>query len=284
MLDIDWSQLNKVQRDKFDRVNGIFAVNKPKGMTSHDVVDVFRKSLGTRKVGHAGALDPFAEGLLLILVGKFTKKADYLINLDKSYFTKVLLGYGTPTHDIDSEVHFNDENFKLDNEKLIQVIDKLNQEYHQYVPVYSSVKIQGLKLREIARESESFEIITEENLRKAIFNLKESARGKMKNLSQDGILQVQLPFREVSVNIKLESVENVIPSKLEIPTLQDINDKTTSLSLNVDCTKGTYIRQLAFDIGQLLGSQGVLYKLVRTRIGEVTIDKAMELTDLKPIS
>lgn len=280
MLDIDWSQLNKVLKDKFNRVNGIFAVNKQAGETSHDIVDTVRKILGTRKVGHAGALDPFATGLMLILVGRYTKKAEFLLMQDKSYNAKILLGIGTDSHDIDGKITDVDTQFTLDETELTKTLEKLNSGYLQKVPVFSSVKVNGMKLREIARSSEKFKLIENGTSPKVEFILSTSAPGKFKSFSENNVLTIDLPVKQVEVNIEVKKIEKVNTDDIQAPAFTEVHREFFSLDISVSCSKGTYIRQLASDIGAMLGTHGVLYSLIRTRIGEVTLDQAIEAKDI----
>ncbi len=96
--------VNNLKRDEFGRPSGIVAVNKPAGVTSHDLVDKLRKQLGTKKVGHAGALDVFADGVMIYLIGKSTKLSDKLMHLDKEYVTTIILGIATDTQDTEGKV------------------------------------------------------------------------------------------------------------------------------------------------------------------------------------
>lgn len=137
---------------KFD---GVLLVDKPGGMTSHDVVGRLRRLLKRKDIGHAGTLDPLATGLLVILIGKATKLSDYLLNGDKAYRTTVRLGVETDTDDMDGEVTkespLNHSLMELE-EKALQLSGKLTLK----VPIYSAIKVKGKKLYEKAREGEDF--------------------------------------------------------------------------------------------------------------------------------
>ncbi|SHH45273.1 tRNA pseudouridine(55) synthase TruB [Thermosipho atlanticus] len=132
-------------------MNGILNIFKPKGMTSHDVIDELRRKLNIRKVGHAGTLDPFAEGVLIVGVGPSTRLLEYFKNLKKRYFVKAILGVITETYDITGEVQEERECRK--NEKEIEsVINSFKGKYLQVPPAYSAKKYKGKKLYELARK------------------------------------------------------------------------------------------------------------------------------------
>ncbi len=132
-------------------LNGIVAVKKERGYTSHDVVNVMRRILGTRKVGHTGTLDPNAEGVLPICVGRSTKVADLLVNSDKEYIAKAQLGITTDTYDIWGEVT-DKRNVNATYEQLQSAVSEYTGDIMQLPPMYSAVKINGKKLYELARK------------------------------------------------------------------------------------------------------------------------------------
>jgi tRNA pseudouridine55 synthase len=134
----------------------IILVNKPKGMTSFDVIRILRKKLGIKKMGHAGTLDPLATGLMIIGVGKGTRKLTQYLKLDKTYETEILIGVATDTYDIDGKIIEEKEVPNL-NEELIKEKLKLLEGVHEFeVPKYSAIKIKGKKLYELARHSVDF--------------------------------------------------------------------------------------------------------------------------------
>ncbi len=138
-------------------MDGIILINKEKGITSRDVVNKICKKLNTRKVGHTGTLDPIATGLMVICVGEGLKLVELLTNHDKDYIAKVKLGIKTDTYDITGKV-LEEKNVNLDKEELIKVLNSFNKEYFQEVPIYSSVKVNGKKLYEYARNNEVVEL------------------------------------------------------------------------------------------------------------------------------
>ncbi len=134
-----------------ETVNGIVIVDKEKGYTSHDVVNVIRKIFNTRKVGHTGTLDPDATGVLPICIGKGTKVCDMLTFSDKEYVARVRLGIQTDTQDISGEVIRESEvNVTFDELKCIS--EKFKGEIMQIPPMYSAIKIGGKKLCDLARK------------------------------------------------------------------------------------------------------------------------------------
>lgn len=136
--------------------SGLLLVNKPGGMTSHDVVGKCRRFLSRKDIGHAGTLDPMATGLLVLLVGKATKLSDYILNGDKAYQTCVLLGVQTDTDDVTGVIIEQNENLNLPPEQVEKAALNLSGELELPVPIYSAIKVKGQKLYEKARKGEDF--------------------------------------------------------------------------------------------------------------------------------
>lgn len=128
----------------------IVVVNKPIGQTSRDVVNKLNHIFDTKKIGHTGTLDPLATGVLVCLVGKYTKLVDEITALDKEYVAEIKLGIKTDTGDITGKVIATSDN-KVDYSKVKEVFSKFPKKYMQSVPAYSAVKINGKKLYEYAR-------------------------------------------------------------------------------------------------------------------------------------
>ena len=135
-------------------MNGILLVNKEKGITSHQVVSRLRRYFDLKQIGHTGTLDPNAEGLLQILLGKATKLNPYLKTEPKEYIATIKLGYKTNTEDIWGEIIENKEINSFDETKLNQVLNSFLGKNNQLPPMYSAVKIQGKKLYQYARNNE----------------------------------------------------------------------------------------------------------------------------------
>lgn len=132
-------------------MDGIIVVNKPKGITSRDVVNKVCKLLNTKKIGHTGTLDPIATGVLALCVGKATKLVEVLTSNDKEYIATVKLGILTDTLDTDGTI-IEKKHVNLDKNELENVLNSFVGTYNQEVPIYSAVKINGKKLYEYARE------------------------------------------------------------------------------------------------------------------------------------
>ena len=134
-------------------MNGIIIVNKERGYTSRDVVNIVGKHLGTKKIGHTGTLDPIAEGVLVLVIGKCTKLTDYLTSEYKEYIAEFSLGYETDTLDSTGKI-INESNKIVSEYEIEKVINSFCGKYNQEVPKYSAVKINGKKLYEYARNDE----------------------------------------------------------------------------------------------------------------------------------
>ena len=147
-------------------MNGVILINKPKGITSRDVVNEVCKILKTKKVGHTGTLDPIASGVLVVCVGKATKLVDIITSANKEYVATVKLGLLTDTLDLDGEV-LKKEKVTIRKEELINVLNSFLGKYEQEVPIYSAVKVNGKKLYEYAREGKKV------NLPKRMVEIKE---------------------------------------------------------------------------------------------------------------
>lgn len=212
---------------------GFLNVNKPKGMTSHDVVAVLRKITGIKQIGHTGTLDPFAVGVLPVCIGKATRLIEYL-NDDKEYIASVQFGKNTDTYDLDGSVTGSFDK-KITRSELESILPEFTGEILQKPPIYSAVKVNGRKLYDYARKGETAEI------------------------------------KERKVNI----------SKLD---LIDFDKENQIAGLCIACSKGTYIRSVAYDIGAALNCGAYLSALTRTKAGAFTIDNTISLDDLPEAS
>ena len=143
-------------------MNGFILVNKKKNMTSRDVVNSLTKILNTKKIGHTGTLDPFAEGILLVAVNKGLKVVKLLNYKDKEYIAKVKLGIKTDTLDITGNI-LEERKEDLNQEELVEVLQSFIGEYSYEVPIYSAIKVNGKKLYEYAREGKKVEIPIKES-------------------------------------------------------------------------------------------------------------------------
>ena len=134
-------------------MDGIILVDKPKGITSRDVVNEISKKFHTKKVGHTGTLDPIATGLMIVCINKGCKLVPLLTNHDKTYLATVKLGIKTDTYDITGKVLEENNNYKLSREELIDTLNSFKGSYMQEAPIYSSIKVNGKKLYEYARNN-----------------------------------------------------------------------------------------------------------------------------------
>lgn len=212
---------------------GFLNVYKPKGMTSHDVVAVLRRITKIKQIGHTGTLDPFAEGVLPICIGKATRLIEYL-NDDKAYVAQVQLGSATSTYDLEGEIVNENKDFELSIEEISVCLNDFRGEIEQLPPMYSAIKLGGKKLYEYARKGET----------------------------------VEVPKRRVTI------------SKLDV---LDYDKQLKRLKLYVACSKGTYIRSIANDLGEKLGVYAHLIELTRVKAGGFEIDNAIKLEDIKSV-
>ncbi len=134
-------------------MNGILIIDKPEGLTSHDVVSRLRRILKTKKIGHTGTLDPFATGVLVMLVGKATRLAQFLDKDEKSYEAIVRFGFETDTGDRTGELRITNYELRfLEVDEIEKVLPEFTGEIEQIPPMYSAKKVKGKKLYELARQ------------------------------------------------------------------------------------------------------------------------------------
>ncbi len=141
-----------------DKMDGIILVNKPIGMTSHDVVNQLRRILHTKKIGHCGTLDPMATGLLVVCVNKATKVLQFLMNDEKVYTAALTLGKMTDTYDQEGKIIEEKDVPILTKEEVTEVLNSFLGESMQVPPMYSALKVNGKKLYEYAREGKQVEV------------------------------------------------------------------------------------------------------------------------------
>ena len=214
-------------------MDGIFNIYKEKGFTSHDVVAIVRRTIHMKKVGHTGTLDPDAEGVLPVCVGKATKLSDVIMDGRKSYRAMLRLGITTTTEDASGEV-LETKEVDFNEDKIREVVASFIGRLEQVPPMYSAVKVNGKKLYELARE------------------------GK----------EIERKSRTIEVyDIRIRQF--LPPDRVEI---------------DVDCSKGTYIRTLCSDIGKALGCGGHMAELLRTRTGAFSLENAIKLDELKALA
>ena len=227
---------------KYTSMDGVLVIDKPAGMTSHDVVARTRHILHERRVGHTGTLDPFATGVLVILLGKATRLAQFLSSVDKEYDAIIRLGYATDTGDrTGTPVPGPPEtpgNFT--EEEVEAALQSLRGDIDQVPPMYSAKKVEGRKLYELARRGETVE---------------------------------RKPVRVCIYDFAAIRPEGQL--------IKDNLDGTFDFHARVSCSSGTYVRTLAEDFGKRLYVGAHLAELRRTRVGDLEITQAITLDQLK---
>jgi tRNA pseudouridine55 synthase len=225
-------------------MDGVLIIDKPAGITSHDVVARARKIIGERRVGHTGTLDPFATGVLVLLAGRATRIAQFLSAAEKEYEAVIRFGYSTDTGDITGARRERAADAKpqspqsLRREKIESAMTSLRGEIEQLPPMYSAKKIAGRKLYEHARRGEEIE--------------------------------------RQPLSVTIHEFEMVMPEH----SLSANDDGEFDIRVRVVCSAGTYIRTLAEDLGEKLGVGAHLIELRRTRAGRFRLDSAVTLERL----
>lgn len=207
---------------------GILLVDKPIGVTAFDLVRALRRLTHIKKIGHAGTLDPFATGVMVLLIGRaFTRLSDKMLSQEKQYIGTITLGMATDTFDCDGVILKESSHIPTE-EDVRQVLSNFQGEILQTPPMYSAKKVKGKKLYELARQGKTIE-------------------------------------RE--------------PVRLQVATTL-VSYEYPKIVIDVTCSKGTYIRSLANDIGEQLGCGGHLSSLRRIRSGTFTIDRCFDGSQL----
>jgi tRNA pseudouridine55 synthase len=232
-------------------MDGVLNIDKPEGWTSHDVVARVRRLLRIKRVGHTGTLDPFATGVLVVLVGRATRLAQFLSGDVKQYEARVRFGFATETGDatgarrLDSIVDENSpagEGVRAWSDAEIEAaLASLRGEIEQVPPMYSAKKVAGRKLYELARRGEVVE---------------RAAR-----------------------RVQIYELEAVRPDGSELLVWNE--DGTSDLNIRVKCSAGTYVRVLAESLGERLGVGAHLAGLRRTSAGNFSIENALTIAELE---
>lgn len=210
-------------------IEGILVVNKPMGLTSHDVVQNVRRKFRMQQVGHAGTLDPLATGVLVVLLGKSTKLFNQFVDMDKAYRATLILGTATDSADIQGKVLARSPYGHITRAEMEEVFKRSAGETEQVPPMVSAVKVQGKKLYQLARKG----IVIERQARP----------------------------------IKIHSLE-----------LEEFAPPQVRFYL--ECSKGTYVRQLAEDVGKKLGCGACITQIERTKVGPFRIEEAVNLEEI----
>lgn len=208
----------------------LLLINKPLRWTSFDVVNKLRNRLRIKKIGHAGTLDPLATGLLIVCVGKMTKRIEEYMGQEKEYTGSFILGQTTPSYDLETEVSEAQDVSFVTAENIRSAAGSLTGKIQQLPPMHSAIKIGGTRAYKMARKG------------------------------QDIVLQP----REVEVRL-FEITEIALPR----------------VDFRIVCSKGTYIRSIARDMGESLGTGAYLSALCRTRIGEFRLTDAKTIEEIQ---
>ena len=211
--------------------NGIVVVDKPSGMTSHDVVSRVRRIFKMKRVGHAGTLDPLATGVLIVLLGRSTKLFKEFEAYDKGYKASLILGTKTATADIEGAVLQQVDYNQVTREQFEDVMKHFRGDIMQVPPMVSAIKVKGKRLYELARKG---------------------------------------------IEVKRE------PRSITIRDLQLVDFSPPRVTFHVECSKGTYVRQLAEDMAERLNNIACISEIERTRVGPFLIREAVALEDLGP--
>jgi len=203
---------------------GLLLVNKPKGKNSFALVSALRRLSGIRTIGHAGTLDPFATGVMLLLIGKpYTRLSEKLIQHDKEYIATLLLGMSTDTYDCDGAVQ--EKSNKIPTlEEIEEALKHFQGDVLQTPPMFSAKKVGGKKLYELARKGKTIE------------------RAQVPVFIKTTLLSYSYPY----------------------------------LHIQVHCSKGTYIRSIAHDLGAMLGCYAHLSDLTRIRSGCYLLENCID--------
>lgn len=211
-----------------NNINGLLVINKPAGITSHDVVNRVRRIAQIRRVGHTGTLDPLATGVMVLLLGPATRLAQFVSGCDKAYRAAVRLGVTTATYDAVGTITSKTP-VSVSDEKLQAALSHFRGLLQQVPPMYSAIKVKGKKLYELARQGQEIE-------------------------------------RQ--------------PRAVTIHQLTLLDWESPTLTLDIVCSTGTYIRSLAHDLGQILGCGAHLTALTRTSVGTFTLEQSHTLDAL----
>jgi tRNA pseudouridine55 synthase len=216
-------------------LSGLVIVDKPQGWTSHDVVGRMRRLAGTRKVGHAGTLDPMATGVLVLGINKATRLLTYIVGTSKTYTATIRLGESTVTDDAEGEVVSTKSASAVTEDAIQAGVAALTGEIQQVPSSVSAIKVNGERAYARVRSGED----------------------------------VKLAARPVTIH------------RFDVHAVRPERDgEVLDVDVTVECSSGTYIRALARDLGEALGTGGHLTALRRTQVGPYTLDQARTLEQL----
>ena len=250
----------------------ILYIDKPYRWTSFDVVNKVRwllcKRLGVKKlkVGHAGTLDPLATGIMIVCTGRATKRIDELQAQTKEYVATLRLGATTPSFDLEQPIDAYYPTEHITRAQVEQVLKQFTGRIEQIPPSYSAVKVDGKRAYDLARKDKEVtlkpKILVIEEIELLQFNPQQTPSSPKKE-------------EEQRPTIPREGMRN--KAFLTSPATPDDSLDYPSITIRVVCSKGTYIRALARDIGQALDSGAHLTALRRTRVGDVRADDCLNM-------
>lgn len=243
------------------KFNGLIALNKPQGLTSHDVVSQVRKILGERRVGHAGTLDPMATGVLIVGVGQATRLLGHITQDTKTYTARISFGYETTTYDAEGEVISS----AVPHQELFspvfaqETLTSFEGTQMQTPPAYSAISKGGVRAYELARAGQHVELDAREICVYAASLLSIEKGKELGNLADTQTRTALDPGKKIDLSCSAK----------------------VSWNVSFTVSKGTYIRSLAHDIGKRVGCPAYLSALTRTKAGVVKLCQCMSLDELK---
>lgn len=256
----------------------ILVVDKPYGWTSFQVVNKIKwqikRDLGVKKfkIGHAGTLDPLATGVLLVCVGKATKMIEQLQTGEKTYSGTIVIGATTPCYDLEQAIDklYPYQHITLDT--LQQSVQELTGTFPQVPPMFSAIKVAGDRAYSYARNGEPVEIAP-----------------KMVTIHQFDITSFRPGTPADEETLRRECGLDQ-PSRDDAPTRElyrspqgKVPPQLPQMDFKIRCSKGTYIRSIARDLGLMLGSGGFLSALRREQVGDYTLDSAIAIRSNEPV-
>ncbi len=254
----------------------ILYIDKPYRWTSFDVVNKVRwllcRRLGTKKlkVGHAGTLDPLATGVMIVCTGRATKRIDELQAGTKEYIATLRLGATTPSFDLEHEIDAYYPTDHITREQVENVLKQFLGRIEQVPPAYSAVKVDGKRAYDLARKEKDVE------LKPKVLVIDEIELLEYSVQENDSAPLPTSPMGEAgSGSLPRTGMRN--KAFLTSPATPSDTESYPYITIRVVCSKGTYIRALARDIGQALGSGAHLTSLRRTRVGEATVEDCLSM-------
>ena len=253
-------------------MNEIILINKPKGYTSRDIVNIVSKKLNTKKVGHFGTLDPLADGLLIIGTGSYTKLGNFLKDDTKEYIAEVLIGASTDTYDTEGTILEKLEDVSITKEEIENILKLFQKTYNQEVPIYSATKVNGKKLYEYARSGikvelpkkgvtiydiELIDLYEKEGNKYFSFEAKVSKGTYIRSLINDISKELDIPLcmsaltrtKQDKFYLKdantIEKIKNKKYKSLNIRDVLDIEEKEIPLELEKKILNGSKIERLS---------------------------------------